>query len=439
MTKQALNTMRLLLHCCCAPCSGAVVEWLLSSGIRPTLFFSNSNITPREEYLKRKAELERYATALGLEVVDDDYDHTEWLESVCGLENEPERGLRCERCFYIRLSRSADYAAAHGFDTLATTLASSRWKDLEQVDRAGRAACEPYECLSWWGRNWRKDGLQQRRSEIIREWDFYEQDWCGCEFSRRKGLHPVIMGIVNLTPDSFWAPSRVSESDALEVMRDMISKGAGILDLGAVSARPGAADVSVEEEWDRLYPVLHRLGKGLKGLCEPSGVRLSVDTVSSEIVRRTYGEIGPFIVNDISAGEDDPEMLQTVAELGLDYIAMHKRGNPRTMDSLAEYPEGIVEAVRRYFEDFAARAARLGIRRWILDPGFGFAKTEEQNLCLMEHLSEFKSFKRPLLVGIADKRFTHGRTEELHALAVKQGADILRVHDVAAAAATLGR
>ena len=431
--------MKLLLHCCCAPCSGAVVEWLVSQDVRPCLFFSNSNICPHEEYEKRKAELCRYASALGLEVVDDDYSHGEWLQAVEGLENEPERGRRCERCFRFRLDRAARYAAENGCDTLATTLASSRWKDLEQVGRAGEAACAAVSGVRWWNQNWRKGGLQQRRAEVIREWNFYEQDWCGCEFSRRRPLHPVIMGIVNLTPDSFWAPSRSTADAALDRMRLMISQGAGIIDIGAVSTRPGAQDVSVEEEWARLEPVLRQLGRGLKGLGEATGVRVSVDTVSSEIVRRTFETIGPFIVNDISAGEDDPAMLETVAGLDLDYVAMHKRGNPRTMDALVEYPEGVVAAVRRYFEDFSRKASALGLKRWILDPGFGFAKNQQQNLELLDGLREFKALKRPILIGIADKRFTQGRTEELHAVAVRNGADILRVHDVAAAAKTLGR
>lgn len=175
---------RVLLHCCCAPCSGAIVECLVGAGLRPALFFSNSNITPRDEYLKRKAELVRYAALFGLEVTDDDYDHDAWLSCMKGLEGEPERGGRCLECFRFRLSRAARYAAAHGYGVLATTLASSRWKDLSQVDAAGLAACGGTG-VQWWGRNWRKGGLQERRSEIIREQDFYNQTFCGCEFSRK--------------------------------------------------------------------------------------------------------------------------------------------------------------------------------------------------------------------------------------------------------------
>lgn len=232
-----------------------------------------------------------------------------------------------------------------------------------------------------------------------------------------------IMGIINLTPDSFFPDSRCSVQDAAARIARMLDDGADIIDIGAVSTRPGAGDVGTEEEWRRLSPVLPML----------EGVRFSVDTTSAEIVRRVFREAGPFIVNDISAGWDDPEMLPAVAGLGLEYVAMHKRGNPRTMDSMCAYPRGVVAELAGYFQNFADRAEALGIRNWVLDPGFGFAKTEEQNLELLERLGEFKTLGRPILVGIADKRFTHGDTEKYHRIALQNGADILRVHDVAAA------
>ena len=231
------------------------------------------------------------------------------------------------------------------------------------------------------------------------------------------------MGIINLTSDSFFPDSRCSVQDAAARIARMLDDGADIIDIGAVSTRPGAGDVGTEEEWRRLSPVLPML----------EGVRFSVDTTSAEIVRRVFREAGPFIVNDISAGEDDPEMLPAVAGLGLEYVAMHKRGNPRTMDSMCAYPRGVVAELTGYFRNFADRAEAMGIRNWVLDPGFGFAKTEEQNLELLERLGEFKALGRPILVGIADKRFTHGDTEKYHRIALRNGADILRVHDVAAA------
>ena len=243
------------------------------------------------------------------------------------------------------------------------------------------------------------------------------------------------MGIINLTPDSFWASSRVSATDALPRMSGMAADGADIIDLGAVSTRPGAADVGVEEEWSRLEPVLRSLASdSVRSEYGLQATEFSIDTTSAEIVRRAYDLIGSYIVNDISAGEDDPAMLSTVSELKLSYIAMHKRGNPRTMDSRCEYPEGVVAALDSYFEAFSAKAAELGIEDWILDPGLGFAKTPEQNWNLIGHLESFRHFAKPILIGAADKRFTRGDTEKAHRLAVAHGADILRVHDVRAAA-----
>ena len=191
----------------------------------------------------------------------------------------------------------------------------------------------------------------------------------------------ILMGIINLTPDSFYGASRVwcddgFDADALRArISDLLGRGCEILDLGAVSTRPGAADVAEEEEWRRLQPALKPAAEAAK---------LSVDTTRAGIVRKVYEEIGPFIVNDISAGEDDPQMLATVAELALPYVAMHKRGNPRSMDSLTDYPEGVTAAVMQYFREFEARAAEVGISDWILDPGFGFAKTSEQNWQLLQ-------------------------------------------------------
>ena len=184
---------RVLLHTCCAPCSSAIIEIMLRQGIVPTVFYSNSNIFPLEEYRHRKDECTRYAQSLGIEIIDDDYEHDHWRNCAArGLENEPERGARCLECFKYRLLRAAQYASDHGYTVLATTLASSRWKDLSQVDEAGRWAClqvnssHPHrEPVLWWGQNWRKGGLQERRGEIIKEMGFYNQRYCGCEYSMR--------------------------------------------------------------------------------------------------------------------------------------------------------------------------------------------------------------------------------------------------------------
>ena len=181
---------RILLHSCCAPCSGAILECMVENGLKPVVFFSNSNIDTEEEFLKRLGEVRRYCGTLGLEVVADRYDHGDWLSAVRGLENEPERGARCLKCFKYRLLRAARYASENGFGLLTTSLASSRWKSLEQVDEAGRSAVGQIgdaggTDLQWWPQNWRKGGLQPRRSEIIKEQGFYNQTWCGCEFSKK--------------------------------------------------------------------------------------------------------------------------------------------------------------------------------------------------------------------------------------------------------------
>lgn len=177
---------KVLLHTCCAPCSSAIVECLMQHDITPVIYYCNPNIYPLEEYLKRKNECTRYAESLGLEIVDADYDHEKWLGCVAGLEAEPERGARCARCFYLRLRESALYASYHGLHVVTTTLASSRWKSLEQINAAGEAACSDLEGVTFWEQNWRKGGLSERRSQIIREMQFYNQTYCGCEFSISK-------------------------------------------------------------------------------------------------------------------------------------------------------------------------------------------------------------------------------------------------------------
>ena len=185
-----------LLHTCCAPCSSAIIEALMQNGITPVIYYCNPNIYPQEEYEIRKNECTRYAQSLGLEIVDADYDHENWLDAVKSMENEPERGGRCLKCFKLRLLRTAQYASERGIKVITTTLASSRWKSLDQINEAGRWAClqltarrssaAPHDGIIWWDQNWRKGGLQERRLQIIKEYDFYNQLYCGCEFSIRK-------------------------------------------------------------------------------------------------------------------------------------------------------------------------------------------------------------------------------------------------------------
>ena len=158
------------------------------SGITPVIYYCNPNIYPREEYDIRKDECTRYAESLGLEIVDADYEHENWLEAMKGLESEPERGGRCLKCFKMRLLRTAQYARERGIKVITTTLASSRWKSLEQINEAGLWACAQLgdESVMFWEQNWRKGGLQERRLQIIKEYDFYNQQYCGCEFSMRQ-------------------------------------------------------------------------------------------------------------------------------------------------------------------------------------------------------------------------------------------------------------
>jgi len=298
-----------------------------------------------------------------------------------------------------------------------------------------------------------------------------------------------IMGIVNLNDDSFYAASRTPAGQALSKIAALQAEGAGVIDLGACSTRPGSSQPSLEEEWRRLEPVLKAIatldGNGVT-LSEafartgsrsdaservtpfptttldnpaqanaPENVfpspftplRFSVDTYRAEIVRRTYETIGPFMVNDISAGALDPEMLPLVGRLGLPYVAMHMRGTPETMSTLTDYPTDITSAVLAYFEEFAAKAEQNGIRDWILDPGYGFAKTLDQNYELLRSQRRLLALGRPILAGVSRKSMIYKllgitpeealpATQVIHLAALQQGATWLRVHDVAEAVRT---
>lgn len=186
---EPLQGKLILVHACCAPCSSAVLECLLQNGALPTVFYSNPNIYPKAEYDHRLEELRRYLAALNIPLVEDVWDHDVWLEEVRGLEREPERGARCFRCFSLRLSRAVRYAANQGFQWVTSTLTSSRWKSIEQIGEAGRlqtcalASGDERSPVQFWNQNWRKGGLQQRRNELLKENGFYNQTYCGCEFS----------------------------------------------------------------------------------------------------------------------------------------------------------------------------------------------------------------------------------------------------------------
>ncbi|HXG27898.1 MAG TPA: epoxyqueuosine reductase QueH [Nevskiales bacterium] len=176
---------RVLLHSCCAPCAGEVMEAMVAAGLELTVFFYNPNIHPRREYELRKQENIRFAEKLGIPFVDADYDTDNWLARTKGLEWEPERGLRCSICFDIRFERSALYAHEHGFPVFTSSLGISRWKNLEQINECGTRAAGRYPGLAYWTYNWRKQGGANRMLEISKRERFYQQEYCGCVYSLR--------------------------------------------------------------------------------------------------------------------------------------------------------------------------------------------------------------------------------------------------------------
>lgn len=246
---------------------------------------------------------------------------------------------------------------------------------------------------------------------------------------------PQVMAIINVTDDSFFEGSRtVDEQSIAARVKEAIASGATILDVGGYSSRPGAKELSVDEEWERVR-------KGLRSIKDVAAdAFVSVDTFRSEVVRRAVEEFGDVIVNDISAGELDDEMIDVVAKYNLPYIAMHMRGTPQTMQSLTEYPNGVVEEVCRYFEKKVAELHSRGVSKIILDPGFGFAKTLEQNYELLGGLNRLCAMGYPVLAGVSRKSMIYkllgvtpaeslNGTTALNWEALRQGAAILRVHD----------
>lgn len=247
-----------------------------------------------------------------------------------------------------------------------------------------------------------------------------------------------VMAILNITPDSFYSTSRHQTlTEIHSTITRATSEGATIIDIGGYSTRPGAKEVSTEEEWQRI-------NLGLRALHETdASVVASIDTFRSEIVRRAYEEYGACIINDISAGEADEAMMETVAKCGLPYIAMHMRGTPTTMQSMTEYADGVVRGVVDYFSERTKELEAKGIRseNIILDPGFGFAKTAEQNHELLAGIAELRALGYPLLIGVSRKSMIYrplGITPEealpgslaLAWEALRSGEAILRVHDV---------
>ena len=176
---------KVLLHSCCAPCSGEVMEAMQASGIDFTIYFYNPNIHPLKEYEIRKNENIRFAEQFGIEFIDADYDKDEWFLRAKGMENEPERGIRCTMCFDMRFERAALYAYENNFPILTSSLGISRWKDMNQINDCGKRAVAPYEGLEYWDYNWRKGGGSARMIEISKREEFYQQEYCGCAYSLR--------------------------------------------------------------------------------------------------------------------------------------------------------------------------------------------------------------------------------------------------------------
>ena len=249
---------------------------------------------------------------------------------------------------------------------------------------------------------------------------------------------PQVMGILNVTPDSFYAGSRgVTESYIVGRLHQITDEGASIIDIGAYSSRPNAEDVSMKEEMTRL-----RQGLSLIRKHQPDAI-VSVDTFRADVARMCVEEYGVAIINDISAGQMDKEMFATIARLGVPYIIMHMKGTPQDMQANPHY-DNLLKEVFYYFSEKVQKLRDLGVKDIILDPGFGFGKTLEHNYELMNHLEEFALFELPLLVGISRKSMIYkllettpeealNGTTALNTIALLKGAHILRVHDVKAA------
>lgn len=246
---------------------------------------------------------------------------------------------------------------------------------------------------------------------------------------------PQVMGILNVTPDSFYAGSRMqTEADIAARARQIVDEGASIIDIGAYSSRPNAEHISAEEEMSRL-----RTGLEIVNRNHPDAI-ISVDTFRADVAERCVTDYGVAIINDIAAGSMDPRMFETVARLGVPYIMMHMQGTPQSMQSEPHY-DHLLRDVFLYFAKRVQQLRDLGAKDLIIDPGFGFGKTLEHNYELMAHLEEFSLFELPLLVGVSRKSMIYrllggtpqdalNGTTVLDTVALMKGADILRVHDV---------
>ena len=248
-------------------------------------------------------------------------------------------------------------------------------------------------------------------------------------------LNPaIVMGILNITPDSFYSKSRFeNEKIILQQAAKMLEDGASILDIGAYSTRPMAENISIKEELNRAIPAIENIIKEFPKAC------ISIDTFRSQVAKSAV-EAGASIINDISGGNLDKKMFETVADLNVPYILMHSKGNPQTMQQLTDYQDIVLEMIT-YFEQKIYQLNQLGVKDIIIDAGFGFAKTMEQNYFVLKNMEEFKILDRPILVGISRKSMIWKKlqispekslnaTTALNTFALGKGANILRVHDV---------
>ena len=245
---------------------------------------------------------------------------------------------------------------------------------------------------------------------------------------------PRIAAILNVTPDSFYNGGQLKNHDQLlSRVQEHIDQGADIIDIGGYSTRPGAAEVSIEEELSRVIPVVELLQEHF------SKTPLSIDTFRSEVALQSLDK-GAAMINDVTGSQADPKLLDVVASFQVPYIGMHMRGNPQTMNTLTDYEDIVVE-LRKHFSWLAEETAKRNLNDLIIDPGFGFAKTAEQNFFLLNHLDAFKLLKLPILVGLSRKSMIYktlqttpeealNGTSALHMIALERGAHFLRVHDV---------
>ena len=271
---------------------------------------------------------------------------------------------------------------------------------------------------------------------------FYRKTTLNCRGKILDLSQPQVMGILNITPDSFYDGNKYKHMNEIQgQMEKMMEEGAAIIDIGAYSSRPGATDISPAEEWRRLEPVLTLI------LQKYDDFIFSIDTFRSEIARQAISNFPVSLINDISAGELDNEMFDTMATENIPYIMMHMKGNPQNMKSKAQYQD-ILNEITDYFAEKTERLKQMGLKDMVIDPGFGFSKAIDQNFELLGLVNNFKIFGFPILAGLSRKSMIYktlnispgealNGTTVLNTIALMQGINILRVHDVREARETI--